>query len=78
MHSDVQKFQFYELCSKTEIPGCQEKARRTILQLLMKLQWGIMGFKGDLAAGLFLVNGTIHSLVPILAAQMDQTGPTLL
>ena len=54
MYSDVQKF-FYELCSKTEIPGCQEKARRAILQLLMMLQWGIMGF-GDLAAGLFLVN----------------------
>ena len=41
-----------KVCS--EIPGCQEKVRRTILQLLM-MEWGIMGL-GDLAAGLFLVN----------------------
>jgi hypothetical protein len=39
-------------CSK--ITGCQEKARRTILQLLM-MQWGILEL-GDLAAGLFLAN----------------------
>ena len=38
----------------SEIPGCQEKARRTILQLLM-MQWGILEL-GDLAAGLFLAN----------------------
>ena len=38
----------------SEIPGCQEKARRTILQLLM-MEWGILEL-GDLAAGLFLVN----------------------
>jgi hypothetical protein len=41
-----------KVCS--EIPGCQEKVRRTILQLLM-MEWGIMGL-GDVAAGLFLVN----------------------
>ena len=41
-----------KVCS--EIPGCQEKVRRTILQLLM-MEWGIMGL-GDLAAGLFLAN----------------------
>ena len=38
----------------SEIPGCQEKARRTILQLLM-MEWGILEL-GDLAAGLFLAN----------------------
>ena len=38
----------------SEIPGCQEKARRMILQLLM-MEWGILEL-GDLAAGLFLVN----------------------
>ena len=37
-----------------EIPGCQEKVRRTILQLLM-MQWGILEI-GDMAAGLFLAN----------------------
>ena len=40
------------LCS--EIPGCQEKVRHTILQLLM-IEWGILQL-GDLAAGLFLAN----------------------
>jgi hypothetical protein len=40
------------VCS--EIPGCQEKVRRTILQLLM-MEWGIMGL-GDFSAGLFLAN----------------------
>jgi hypothetical protein len=40
------------ICS--EIPGCQEKVRRTILQLLM-MEWGILEL-GDLAAGLFLAN----------------------
>ena len=45
------------LCS--EIPGCQEKVRRTILQLLM-MEWGILEL-GDLAAGIFLANH--HSLV---------------
>ena len=35
------------LCS--EIPGCQEKVRRMILQLLM-MEWGILEL-GDLAAG---------------------------
>ena len=38
----------------SEIPGCQEKVRRTILQLLM-MQWGILEL-GDLAAGMFLAN----------------------
>merc|ERR1712051_91009 len=40
------------LCS--EIPGCQEKVRRIILQLLM-MEWGILEL-GDLAAGIFLAN----------------------
>ena len=40
------------ICS--EIPGCQEKVRRTILQLLM-MEWGILEL-GDLSAGLFLAN----------------------
>ena len=40
------------LCS--EIPGCQEKVRRIILQLLM-MEWGILEL-GDLGAGLFLAN----------------------
>jgi hypothetical protein len=38
----------------SEIPGCQEKVRRTILQLLM-MEWGIFEL-GHLAAGLFLAN----------------------
>ena len=38
------------LCS--EIPGCQEKVRRIILQLLM-MEWGILEL-GDLGAGIFL------------------------
>ena len=38
----------------SEMCGCQEKARRTILQLLM-MEWGILEL-GDLAAGLFLAN----------------------
>ena len=37
-----------------EIPGCQEKVRGTILQLLM-MEWGIFEL-GNLAAGLFLAN----------------------
>ena len=45
------------LCS--EIPGCQEKVRSTILQLLM-MEWGILEL-GELAAGLFL--GNHYSLV---------------
>jgi hypothetical protein len=40
------------LCS--EVPGCQEKVRRIILQLLM-MEWGILEL-GDLAAGIFLAN----------------------
>jgi len=38
----------------SEIPGCQEKVRRIILQLLM-MEWGILEL-GDLAAGIFLAN----------------------
>ena len=38
----------------SEIPGCQEKARRIILQILM-MEWGILEL-GELAAGLFLAH----------------------